>query len=547
MEIEDLKARAIKHNFNLMYHENGLVGISLDEKTCREEIDEIAALFENEITADFKEDIFKPNRKDSLLSHPIFHSINSETEMLRYINKLEKRDLSLNYSMIPLGSCTMKLNATVEMIPISWPEFNSIHPFAPLDQAKGYTEIIDELEEMLYKVTGFDAVSFQPNSGAQGEYAGLLSIREYHKANNSQRNICLIPESAHGTNPASAIMAGLKVVIVKCDENGNIDFTDLTNKVSEAGDKLSSLMVTYPSTHGVFEHNIDEICDLIHQNGGLVYMDGANLNAMVGVCKPGKFGADVMHINLHKTFCIPHGGGGPGMGPICVNEKLKPHLPKHKFTDGTFTYSVSSSPFGSASILLISYIYMKLMASKGLLKASQVAILSANYMAKRLENDYSILYKGHSGLNAHEFIVDCREFKNSANITNEDIAKRLIDYGFHAPTMSWPIPGTLMIEPTESESKSELDKFCNAMIAIKNEIIEIECGKMPKDDNVLVNAPHTVHDICDDWNHPYSKEHAVFPTQWNKENKFWPYVSRIDNAFGDRNFFCVCPDIDSYK
>jgi glycine dehydrogenase len=547
MEIEDLKARAIKHNFNLMYHENGLVGISLDEKTSHKEIDEIAALFENELTADYKDDIFKPNRKDSLLSHPIFHSINSETEMLRYINKLEKRDLSLNYSMIPLGSCTMKLNATVEMIPISWPEFNSIHPFAPLDQAKGYTEIIDELEEMLYKVTGFDAVSFQPNSGAQGEYAGLLSIREYHKANNSQRNICLIPESAHGTNPASAIMAGLKVVIVKCDKNGNIDFTDLKNKVSEAGDKLSSLMVTYPSTHGVFEHNIDEICDLIHQNGGLVYMDGANLNAMVGVCKPGKFGADVMHINLHKTFCIPHGGGGPGMGPICVNEKLKPHLPKHKFTDDTFTYSVSSSPFGSASILLISYIYMKLMASKGLLKASQVAILSANYMAKRLENDYSILYKGHSGLNAHEFIVDCREFKNSANITNEDIAKRLIDYGFHAPTMSWPIPGTLMIEPTESESKSELDKFCNAMIAIKNEIVEIESGKMPKDDNVLVNAPHTVHDICGDWNHPYSKEHAVFPTQWNKENKFWPYVSRIDNAFGDRNFFCVCPDIDSYK
>ena len=547
MEIEDLKARAIKHNFNLMYHENGLVGISLDEKTSHKEIDEIAALFENELTADYKDDIFKPNRKDSLLSHPIFYSINSETEMLRYINKLEKRDLSLNYSMIPLGSCTMKLNATVEMIPISWPEFNSIHPFAPLNQAKGYTEIIDELEEMLYKVTGFDAVSFQPNSGAQGEYAGLLSIREYHKANNSQRNICLIPESAHGTNPASAIMAGLKVVIVKCDKNGNIDFTDLTNKVSEAGDKLSSLMVTYPSTHGVFEHNIDEICDLIHQNGGLVYMDGANLNAMVGVCKPGKFGADVMHINLHKTFCIPHGGGGPGMGPICVNEKLKPHLPKHKFTDDTFTYSVSSSPFGSASILLISYIYMKLMASKGLLKASQVAILSANYMAKRLENDYSILYKGHSGLNAHEFIVDCREFKNSANITNEDIAKRLIDYGFHAPTMSWPIPGTLMIEPTESESKSELDKFCNAMIAIKNEIVEIESGKMPTDDNVLVNAPHTVHDICDDWNHPYSKEHAVFPTQWNKENKFWPYVSRIDNAFGDRNFFCVCPDIDSYK
>ena len=547
MEIQDLKMKAIKSNFNLMYHDNGLVGISLDEKTTHQEIDDIAALFENDSSADYIENIFAPNRTDNNLSHPIFYSINSETEMLRYINKLEKRDLSLNYSMIPLGSCTMKLNATVEMIPISWPEFNSIHPFAPIDQAKGYSEIIHELEEMLYKVTGFDAVSFQPNSGAQGEYAGLLSIREYHKANDSQRNICLIPESAHGTNPASAIMAGLKVVIVKCDENGNIDFTDLTNKVIEAGDRLSSLMVTYPSTHGVFEHNIDEICDLIHQNGGLVYMDGANLNAMVGVCKPGKFGADVMHINLHKTFCIPHGGGGPGMGPICVNNKLKPHLPKHKLIDDKFTYSVSSSPFGSASILLISYIYMKLMASKGLLKASQVAILSANYMAKKLEKDYSILYKGHSGLNAHEFIVDCREFKSSANITNEDIAKRLIDYGFHAPTMSWPIPGTLMIEPTESESKSELDKFCNAMISIKKEINDIISGAAPKDDNLLVNAPHTVNDLCDDWKHPYSKEDAVFPMEWIKENKFWPYVSRIDNAFGDRNFFCVCPDLDTYK
>ena len=530
-----------------MYHDNGLIGISLDEKTDFSEVEALANLFDVHNDSKNSYNIFKPNRAGDILTHPIFHSINSETEMLRYINKLEKRDLSLNYSMIPLGSCTMKLNATVEMIPISWPEFNSIHPFAPLSQAKGYEKIINELEEMLYKVTGFDAVSFQPNSGAQGEYAGLLSIREYHKANNSKRDICLIPESAHGTNPASAIMAGLKVVIVKCDDHGNIDFKDLSAKVDEAGDRLSSLMVTYPSTHGVFEHNIDEICNLIHENGGLVYMDGANLNAMVGVCKPGKFGADVMHINLHKTFCIPHGGGGPGMGPICVNEKLKPHLPKHSFTDEDFSYSVSSSPFGSASILLISYIYMKLMAANGLLKASQVAILSANYMAKRLENDYSILYRGKSGLNAHEFIVDCRSFKSTANITNEDIAKRLIDYGFHAPTMSWPIPGTLMIEPTESETKSELDKFCDAMIAIKKEIIEIESGKMPQEDNVLVNAPHTVHDICDDWNHPYSKESAVFPTQWNKENKFWPYVSRIDNAFGDRNFFCVCPDIDSYK
>ena len=547
ISVEELRKRAIDKKYNFMYHDNGMIGISLDEKTDLKEINEISDIFKTNNNSKSKYQVFEPNRVGKILKHSIFNSIHSETEMLRYINKLEKRDLSLNYSMIPLGSCTMKLNATVEMIPISWPEYNSIHPFAPIEQAEGYLEIIKELEEMLYKVTGFDAVSFQPNSGAQGEYAGLLSIREYHKTNKANRNICLIPESAHGTNPASAIMAGLKVVIVKCDDNGNIDYNDLKNKVSEAGDKLSSLMVTYPSTHGVFEHNIDEICGLIHDNGGLVYMDGANLNAMVGVCKPGKFGADVMHINLHKTFCIPHGGGGPGMGPICVNEKLKPHLPKHKFIDQDYTYSVSSSPFGSASILLISYIYMKLMAAKGLLKASQIAILSANYMAKRLENDYSILYKGNSGLNAHEFIVDCREFKNSANITNEDIAKRLVDYGFHAPTMSWPIPGTLMIEPTESESKSELDKFCDAMISIRKEIKDIESEKVSKEDNVLVNSPHTVKDLCEEWLHPYSKEKAVFPTSWVKENKFWPYVSRIDNAFGDRNFFCVCPDIESYK
>ena len=547
ISVEELRKRAIDKKYNFMYHDNGMIGISLDEKTDLKEINEISDIFKTNNNSKSKYQVFEPNRVGKILKHSIFNSIHSETEMLRYINKLEKRDLSLNYSMIPLGSCTMKLNATVEMIPISWPEYNSIHPFAPIEQAEGYLEIIKELEEMLYKVTGFDAVSFQPNSGAQGEYAGLLSIREYHKTNKANRNICLIPESAHGTNPASAIMAGLKVVSVKCDDTGNIDYNDLKNKVSEAGDKLSSLMVTYPSTHGVFEHNIDEICGLIHDNGGLVYMDGANLNAMVGVCKPGKFGADVMHINLHKTFCIPHGGGGPGMGPICVNEKLKPHLPKHKFIDQDYTYSVSSSPFGSASILLISYIYMKLMAAKGLLKASQVAILSANYMAKRLENDYSILYKGNSGLNAHEFIVDCREFKNSANITNEDIAKRLVDYGFHAPTMSWPIPGTLMIEPTESESKSELDKFCDAMISIRKEIKDIESEKVSKEDNVLVNSPHTVKDLCEEWLHPYSKEKAVFPTSWVKENKFWPYVSRIDNAFGDRNFFCVCPDIESYK
>jgi glycine dehydrogenase len=547
LDIDILKNRALDKLFNLKYHEDGLIGISLDEKTTLAEVEKIAELFivtspEKSINPDIS-----INREEVTLHHSIFNSITSETQMLRYIHKLEKRDLSLNHSMIPLGSCTMKLNATVEMIPISWPEFNSIHPFAPANQTKGYKEVIDELEVMLYKVTGFDAVSFQPNSGAQGEYAGLLSIQEYHKQNDSGRNICIIPESAHGTNPASAIMAGLKVVIVRCDDHGNIDFDDLKNKVRDAGSKLSSLMVTYPSTHGVFEHNIDEICSLIHDNGGLVYMDGANLNAMVGVCKPGNFGADVMHINLHKTFCIPHGGGGPGMGPICVNNKLKPYLPKHYFTDKNYTYSVSSSPYGSASILLISYIYMKLMAGKGLLKASQIAILNANYMAKKLEGDYKILYRGVTGLNAHEFIIDCREFKNTAGITNEDIAKRLIDYGYHAPTMSWPIPGTLMIEPTESESKEELDRFCTAMIEIKKEINEIADRKVPSDNNVLINAPHTIQDLCEDWNRPYTKNKAVFPIEWIKENKFWPYVSRIDNAYGDRNFFCVCPDVESYK
>ena len=547
LDQKTLENRALAKLYNLKYHHEGLVGISLDEKTSEKEIEEIADLFATDFASSSLNPEFDTNRDGVTLQHSIFNSIHSETEMLRYIHKLEKRDLSLNHSMIPLGSCTMKLNATVEMIPISWPEFNTIHPFAPANQTEGYKTIIDQLEMMLYKVTGFDAVSFQPNSGAQGEYAGLLTIQEYHNNHGANRNVCIIPESAHGTNPASAIMAGLKVVIVKCDDSGNIDFEDLTNKVVEAGDRLSSLMVTYPSTHGVFEHNIDEICALIHNNGGLVYMDGANLNAMVGVCKPGNFGADVMHINLHKTFCIPHGGGGPGMGPICVNNKLKPYLPKHHFTDQDYSYSVSSSPYGSASILLISYIYMKLMAGEGLLKASQVAILNANYMAKRLEKDYKILYRGNTGLNAHEFIIDCRDFKNTAGITNEDIAKRLIDYGYHAPTMSWPIPGTLMIEPTESESKNELDRFCEAMIGIKKEINEIIEGKIPQDNNVLVNAPHTVSDVCEDWDRPYSKEKAVFPKEWIKENKFWPYVSRIDNAYGDRNFFCICPDIEDYK
>ena len=547
IDLKTFQKEALSKKFNFMYHSNGLIGISLDEKTTEEEISQIGGLFKLSNKKKGNSVEAKPNRKDNFLKHPIFHSMHSETEMLRYMHKLEKRDLSLNHSMIPLGSCTMKLNATVEMIPISWPEFNTIHPFAPDEQTQGYKSIINELETMLSKVTGFNAVSFQPNSGAQGEYAGLLTIQEYHKANNTERNVCLIPESAHGTNPASAIMAGLKVVIIKCDKHGNIDYDDLKSKAEAAGENLSSLMITYPSTHGVFEHNVDEICEIIHKNGGLVYMDGANLNAMVGICKPGHFGADVMHINLHKTFCIPHGGGGPGMGPICVNEKLTPFLPTHYTTNEDHLYSVSSSPYGSASILLISYIYMKLMGGKGLLNASQIAILNANYMAKRLEKDYTILYRGISGLNAHEFIIDCREFKNSANITNEDIAKRLIDYGYHAPTMSWPIPGTLMIEPTESESKDELDRFCDAMIQIKKEINDIADGKTSKEDNVLINAPHTIGEVCSKWSHPYSRKEAVFPINWIQENKFWPYVSRIDNAYGDRNFFCVCPDIENYK
>ena len=551
MSIDSLKDKALEHNFNLMYHDNGLVGISLDEKTNYSEVETLANLFDVSNDSKNSYNIFKPNRVGDILTHPIFHSVNSETEMLRYINKLEKRDLSLNYSMIPLGSCTMKLNATVEMIPISWPEFNSIHPFAPLNQAKGYKKIINELEEMLYKVTGFDAVSFQPNSGAQGEYAGLLSIREYHKANNSTRDICLIPESAHGTNPASAIMAGLKVVIVKCDDHGNIDFKDLSAKVDEAGDRLSSLMVTYPSTHGVFEHNIDEICNVIHENGGLVYMDGANLNAMVGVCKPGKFGADVMHINLHKTFCIPHGGGGPGMGPIVCKDHLAEFLPGHiSLSDNNpkAISAVSASPYGSSSILPISWAYIKMMGSAGLKEATQIAILNANYMANRLENHYPILFKGITGYVAHEFIIDIRPIKERSGITEEDIAKRLMDYGFHAPTMSWPVPGTMMIEPTESESKDELDRFCEAMISIKNEIDNVEDGKIDKQNNPLKNAPHTAeYSLSSSWDHPYSRNDACFPGTWQHDYKYWPSVSRIDNAFGDRNLICSCPPIDQYR
>ena len=469
--------------------------------------------------------------------------------MMRYIKQLENKDLSLNTSMISLGSCTMKLNAATELIPVSWPEFNSIHPFAPADQWKGYKLMIEELEQWLSNITGFHSTSLQPNSGAQGEYAGLLAIRSYHEDHNqTHRNVILIPISAHGTNPASAVMAGFKVVVTKCDEAGNIDVADLKLNAEKYKDSLAGLMVTYPSTHGVFEESIIEICKLIHDNGGLVYMDGANMNAQVGITSPGIIGADVCHLNLHKTFAIPHGGGGPGMGPICVNEKLAPYLPGHFTQENNAKASgtVSAAPFGSASILLISYAYIKLLGNEGLKQSTMYAILNANYMKKRLENDYKILYSGKNNRCAHEFIVDLRMFKQNG-IEAEDIAKRLMDYNFHAPTLSFPVPGTIMIEPTESEDKAELDRFCDALLSIRNEIREVEEGKADKTDNLLKNAPHTQNIICaNEWNHSYSRERAAFPLHFVSGNKFWPSVSRVNNTAGDRNLICTCEPVSSY-
>jgi glycine dehydrogenase len=458
--------------------------------------------------------------------------------------------------MISLGSCTMKLNAATELIPVSWPEFGGLHPFAPADQWQGYRQIITELERALSEITGFAATSLQPNSGAQGEYAGLLAIRAYHAAHNeAHRDVMLIPISAHGTNPASAVMAGMKVVVVKSDEEGHIDVEDLKAKAVQYKDKLAGLMVTYPSTHGVFEESIKDICEAIHANGGLVYMDGANMNAQVGLTSPGFIGADVCHLNLHKTFAIPHGGGGPGMGPICVNEKLKPYLPGHVSQSnashngaGTKVHAVSAAPYGSASILLISYAYIRLLGAEGLTRSTQYAILNANYMKARLEKYYKILYSGSNGTCAHEFIVDLRPFKTSAGIEAEDVAKRLMDYGFHAPTLSFPVPGTIMIEPTESEDKGELDRFCDALISIHDEIVQIEEGKADKVDNALKNAPHTQHVVCaDEWNHPYSRTQAAFPLAYLKENKFWPSVGRVNNTYGDRNLICTCEPTSSYE
>jgi glycine dehydrogenase len=489
-------------------------------------------------------------RTSAYLEHPVFHRYQTETELLRYIFELQQRDLSLAHAMIPLGSCTMKLNATSEMLPVTWPEFSRMHPFAPAEQTRGYAKLFADLERWLCDITGFAAVSLQPNAGSQGEYAGLLVIHAYHQARGQTgRDVCLIPTSAHGTNPASAVIAGMKVVTVACDESGNVRVDDLRKRAAEHRDRLAALMITYPSTHGVFEEAIREICEVVHEHGGQVYMDGANLNAQVGLCRPGEIGADVCHLNLHKTFCIPHGGGGPGMGPIGVAPHLAPFLPGHPVSPPASAGAqaigpVSAAPYGSPSILTISWVYIALMGSRGLTLATEVAILAANYMAKRLEADYAVLYKGKRGRVAHEFILDCRPFKASAGIEVDDIAKRLMDYGFHGPTMSFPVPGTLMVEPTESESRAELDRFCEAMIQIRDEIRAIEDGRADRKDNVLKGAPHTIGAVCSDqWTHPYAREQAGFPMPGLRHRKQWPSVGRIDNPWGDRNLFCTCPPI----
>ncbi len=554
-----IKEAAESESINLRYFEDGSVGISMNESANYDELIQLINVFrrvssQESISAISEEGTQKIPadlvRKSDFMTHEIFSLFHSETEMMRYMKRLENKDLSLTHSMISLGSCTMKLNAASELLPITWPEFAQMHPFAPQYQAQGYQEIIEELGKMLCTITGFDAMSFQPNSGAQGEYAGLMVIRSYHESRGEgHRNRMLIPSSAHGTNPASAVMAGMEVVVVKCDDRGNIDIEDLREKAGKHADNLSGLMVTYPSTHGVFEKSIIEITDIIHQNGGQVYMDGANMNAQVGLTSPGNIGADVCHLNLHKTFCIPHGGGGPGMGPICVAEHLVPFLPGNPLvkTGGQQAISsISSAPFGSASILTISYAYIAMMGEAGLTNATKIAILNANYMKARLEEHFPILYTGAQGRAAHEMIVDCREFK-SAGVEVEDIAKRLMDYGFHAPTVSFPVAGTLMIEPTESENQAEIDRFCDAMISIREEIREIENGTADKTDNVLKNAPHTATmALADDWNHGYSREKAVYPAEFVRGNKFWPAVRRVDSAYGDRNLMCSCIPVEDY-
>ena len=557
---QSIYQRAQAAQINLRKFGNDALCLSLNETSTTELIAKIAAIFGADelekdganLTLSGIHDAYR--RQDAILTHPVFNRYHSETEMLRYLKRLEVKDISLTDSMIALGSCTMKLNATAEMQPLSWPELANIHPFAPLEQTGGYQQLFAELEQMLAACTGYDAVSLQPNAGSQGEYAGLLAISEYHRQRGEgQRNICLIPASAHGTNPASAQMAGMDVVVVQCDEQGNIDFDDLQDKTVKHSPQLAALMLTYPSTHGVYEAHMRDICQLIHQHGGQVYIDGANLNALVGIAALGDIGGDVSHINLHKTFAIPHGGGGPGMGPIAVGKHLQPFLPTHPLLmdakqSKESGYTVSAAPWGSASILPISWMYIKMLGANGLKQASQIAILSANYIAKKLQPHYPVLYTGQNGLVAHECIIDIRPLKASSGISEEDIAKRLMDYGFHAPTMSFPVAGTLMIEPTESESKAEIDRFISAMISIRKEIAKVESGEWPLTDNPLVNAPHTLDDILEEqWERAYSREQATRPAPWLKEHKYWPPLNRIDNVYGDKNLICSCPPLSAYE
>lgn len=555
-------ARAQAAEVNLRSDILNAVGVTLDETTTREDVLRLFSVLlgdnhgldidalDKDVALDSRSIPQAMLREDDILTHPVFNRYHSETEMMRYMHSLERKDLALNQAMIPLGSCTMKLNAAAEMIPITWPEFAELHPFCPAEQAEGYHMMIGQLSEWLVKLTGYDALCMQPNSGAQGEYAGLLAIRHYHESRNEgARDICLIPSSAHGTNPASAQMAGMEVVVVACDKQGNIDLADLREKAEQAGDKLSCIMVTYPSTHGVYEETIREVCEIVHQYGGQVYLDGANMNAQVGITSPGHIGADVSHLNLHKTFCIPHGGGGPGMGPIGVKAHLAPFVPGHSVVqiEGMLTRqgAVSAAPFGSASILPISWMYIRMMGSEGLKQASQVAILNANYIATRLKSAYPVLYTGREGHVAHECILDIRPLKEETGISELDIAKRLIDYGFHAPTMSFPVAGTLMVEPTESESKAELDRFIDAMLAIRMEIDRVAKGEWPAEDNPLVNAPHVQHELVEEWTHPYSRERAAFPAGFG--NKYWPTVKRLDDVYGDRNLFCSCVPMSEYQ
>ncbi len=559
-------AKAREWSINLRFIDGDHVGISLDETTKRADINHLWMVFSAkaqgicnivELDAEVKECIPKKLQRTSpFMEHRIFQRYHGETEMMRYLRRLAAKDIALDRSMIPLGSCTMKLNAASEMIPITWRNFAHLHPFAPLDQTQGYQQLFEELEEWLSEITGYDAISLQPNAGSQGEYTGLLVIRKYHEMRGDHhRDVCLIPSSAHGTNPASAVMAGMRVVVVACDDHGNIDLDDLKAKAEEHSENLSACMITYPSTHGVFEESVEDVCDLIHRHGGQVYVDGANLNAMVGLCKPGKFGADVSHLNLHKTFCIPHGGGGPGMGPIGVRRHLAPFLPGHPLVDGVNPVGhegepigpVSAAPYGSASILPITWAYIRMMGPAGLKRATQIAILNANYIAHRLKDHYPILYTGRGGFVAHECIIDCRAFKEDTGIGVEDIAKRLVDYGYHAPTMSWPVAETLMIEPTESEAMRELDKFCDALIQIRREIQDVADGKSDPKDNPLKNAPHTQHLLLGDkWEKPYSKEQAYFPLSVLQGDKYWPPVGRVDNVAGDRNLVCTCPPMEAY-